>query len=101
MGSSADPMTADHTRPAALGDRRRPDDHAAHLAAQRPATLLHLLRPVLPDDPGPGAVLLPYRIDSRHGDGVPWEIGAAPMTMRRTLQHDSPAALLHLHRPAR
>lgn len=55
----------------------------------------------LPDDHDPGATLLPYRIDRRHGDGVPWEIGAAPMTMRRTLQHDSPAALLHLHRPAR
>lgn len=95
-------MTADHTRPAALGDRRGPDDHAAHLAAQRPAaTPPHLLRPVLPDDPGPGAVLLPYRIDSRPGDGAPWEIGAAPMTTRRTLQHDGPAALLHLHRPAR
>ena len=55
----------------------------------------------LPDDHDPGATLLPYRTDSRPGDGAPWEIGAAPMTTRRTLQHDSPAALLHLHRPAR
>ena len=73
-----DVVTVCYRFTAALGDRRGPDDHATHLAeATAPPPCCTCTG--LPDDPGPGAVLLPYRIDSRPGDGVPWEIGGPPM----------------------
>ena len=98
-----DVVTVCYRFTAALGDRRGPDDHATHLAeATAPPPCCTCTG--LPDDPGPGAVLLPYRIDIRPGDGVPWEIGG-PDALHRlpdapARQDASPAAaLLHLHRP--